>query len=187
MDWSTLPLKGTVYVLPSQEKYHDHEENNGQECHCHVILLSCFLIFLQWYIFNDPENRKVECPSATGYGTADALAKVYGIIANGGKTNEGKVLLSEKAIKLIEENGTPVLIDEILGFPSGLRVGFQQQQYKVNNNCTQVLIDDVLEGNINAQLQIQALILYEAGKGPRNGNYFMLNIAFEISPAAAFR
>ncbi len=86
---------------------------------------------LQFYQYNNPEIRKVECPSGTGYGTAEALAKVYGIIANGGKTNEGKVLLSEKVLKLIEENGTPESIDEITGIPVGYRLGFHRKQYKV--------------------------------------------------------
>ncbi|XP_072027158.1 beta-lactamase domain-containing protein 2-like [Amphiura filiformis] len=85
---------------------------------------------MDFYQFNDPRNREVECPSATGYGTAEALAKVYGIIANGGKTSDGKQLLSEKLIKMLEEGGTPLLKDEILGIPSRFSFGFHRLTYQ---------------------------------------------------------
>ncbi|XP_072027157.1 beta-lactamase domain-containing protein 2-like [Amphiura filiformis] len=81
-------------------------------------------------VFNDPQNREVECASATGIGTAEALAKVFGIIANGGKTTDGKQLLSEKLIKIIEEGGTPLLKDEILGVPTRFSSGFIRLTYQ---------------------------------------------------------
>ncbi|XP_072027156.1 beta-lactamase domain-containing protein 2-like [Amphiura filiformis] len=83
-----------------------------------------------WYQFNDPRNREVECASATGIGTAEALAKVYGIIANGGKTTDGKLLLPEKLIKMIDEGGTPEVIDEIIGMPSRMSHGFFRLSYQ---------------------------------------------------------
>merc|ERR550519_1036080 len=85
---------------------------------------------MDWYQFNDPRNREVECASATGIGTAEALAKVYGIIANGGKTTDGKHLLPEKLIKMIENGGTPMVIDEIIGMPSRISHGFFRLPYQ---------------------------------------------------------
>ena len=40
---------------------------------------------------NNPYVREIPFVSAIGYGTAESLAKMYGIIANGGKTEDGKV------------------------------------------------------------------------------------------------
>ena len=40
---------------------------------------------------NNPYVREIPFVSAFGYGTVDSLAKMYGIIANGGKTEDGKV------------------------------------------------------------------------------------------------
>ncbi|XP_071948023.1 beta-lactamase domain-containing protein 2-like [Antedon mediterranea] len=50
------------------------------------------------YALNDPENRIVEVPSAFGVATAEGLAKLYGILANGGELN-GKRIMSEKSVK----------------------------------------------------------------------------------------
>ncbi|XP_072025303.1 beta-lactamase domain-containing protein 2-like [Amphiura filiformis] len=86
-----------------------------------------------FYKFNDPRNREFECPSVTGIGTAEALAKVYGIIANGGKTTDGKQFLSEKLIKMIEEGGTPLLEDYAIGIPSRYSYGFRP----LHISCTQ--------------------------------------------------
>ncbi|XP_072025302.1 beta-lactamase domain-containing protein 2-like [Amphiura filiformis] len=83
-----------------------------------------------FYKFNDPRNREFECPSATGYGTAEALAKVYGIIANGGKTTDRKQLLPEKLIKMIEEGGTPLLDDYTSRIPSRFSYGFHRLTYQ---------------------------------------------------------
>ncbi|XP_048728760.2 beta-lactamase domain-containing protein 2-like [Ostrea edulis] len=52
--------------------------------------------------FNNPEYNKIPQSSMNGYSNARNLAKLFGIIANGGKTDKG-ILLSEKAIKVLEE------------------------------------------------------------------------------------
>ncbi|XP_072027160.1 beta-lactamase domain-containing protein 2-like [Amphiura filiformis] len=103
-----------------------------------------------WYIFNDPRNREIECPSATGIGTAEALAKVYGIIANGGKTTDGKRLLSEKLIKMIQEDGTPRIKDEVLGLETKFSLGFSRHIYQDRE-----MIGHAGYGGNNAQADIQ--------------------------------
>ena len=62
-------------------------------------------IFTQWDTLNDPDVRATENPSQGGIGTAEAFAKVYGILANGGKDAEGRVLLSEERIKELSTGG----------------------------------------------------------------------------------
>ncbi|XP_033103387.1 uncharacterized protein LOC117106142 [Anneissia japonica] len=52
------------------------------------------------YLLNDPDNRLVEVPSAFGVGTAEGLAKLYGILANGGEVN-GKKIMSKRAIEIL--------------------------------------------------------------------------------------
>ncbi|XP_061182338.1 beta-lactamase domain-containing protein 2-like [Saccostrea echinata] len=52
--------------------------------------------------FNIPEYTKIPQSSLNGYSNARNLAKLYGIIANGGKNDEG-TLLSEKIIQVLEE------------------------------------------------------------------------------------
>jgi len=49
-------------------------------------------------IWNNPKFRQSPNGSACGHGTAEAVAKIHGILANGGVHN-GKRLLSDKAIK----------------------------------------------------------------------------------------
>ena len=76
-------------------------------------------------------NQEIEIPSATGIGTAESLAKVYGIIANGGKTLDGKRLLSEKLIKMIEDAEYPDSPDQMLGMPLNKAYGFSHLPYQV--------------------------------------------------------
>ena len=66
---------------------------------------------------NDPEYRATESASLAGIGTAEALAKVYSILANGGKNEEGKMLLSEEIIAEIYA-GTNTSKDKVLGVPT---------------------------------------------------------------------
>lgn len=49
---------------------------------------------------NNPDFRCIPCASSHGIGTARALAKLMGILANGGKLEE-KVLLTPQAIDLL--------------------------------------------------------------------------------------
>ncbi|XP_052798715.1 beta-lactamase domain-containing protein 2-like isoform X2 [Mya arenaria] len=45
---------------------------------------------------NDPDIRELPCPSTHGHATAANMAKLFGIVANGG-TKDGKALLSQEA------------------------------------------------------------------------------------------
>jgi hypothetical protein len=47
---------------------------------------------------NDPEYREIGCGSSHGFGTARGLAKLMGILANGGQY-DGRTLLSPEAIE----------------------------------------------------------------------------------------
>nr|XP_022303590.1 beta-lactamase domain-containing protein 2-like [Crassostrea virginica] len=52
--------------------------------------------------FNTPEYSRIPQSSMNGYSNARNLAKLYGIVANGGKTKAG-VLLSQKAIERLKQ------------------------------------------------------------------------------------
>ena len=82
--------------------------------------------------FNDPENRALEFASVSGIGTAQGLAKVYGMIANGGVASDGKKLLSEKLLRTINEGGTPLIREEVLGVPAKISYGFMRIPYQVS-------------------------------------------------------
>jgi hypothetical protein len=65
-----------------------------------------------------------------GYSNARNVAKLYGIIANGGKTDKG-TLLSEKAIKVLEEPLTSgKSLDKVLNeqFGRGVMVMIENEQ-----------------------------------------------------------
>ena len=51
---------------------------------------------------NNPYVRQVPCGSYSGYGTARDLAKLMGILANGGSYNE-KSYLSPETVRLLTE------------------------------------------------------------------------------------
>ena len=53
-------------------------------------------------MLNDPDFCELPCSSAHGAATALAVAKLAGILANGGKHN-GKTLLSPESIALLQE------------------------------------------------------------------------------------
>lgn len=79
---------------------------------------------IDFTVFNDPENRAIECGSASGIGTAESLAKVYGILAIGGKTLDGKQLLSAERIEQLQNEAAPMSVDVVLGLPSQFSHGF---------------------------------------------------------------
>ena len=56
-------------------------------------------------IFNDPELREVTMSSASVTGTARGLAKLYGILANGGTLGERQLL----SVELIAALNTPLV------------------------------------------------------------------------------
>ena len=51
---------------------------------------------------NNKDGRKLPVGSSHGSGTAQAVAKLYGILANGGRY-EGKQVLSAESIRALEE------------------------------------------------------------------------------------
>ena len=51
---------------------------------------------------NNPNIRQVPCGSISGYGTARDLAKLVGILANGG-TYEGRTYLSAETVRQLTE------------------------------------------------------------------------------------
>lgn len=54
----------------------------------------------------NPDLFELPLASLFGFSTANDFAKLMGIIANGGKTKDGKVLLSEKTIKILGETSS---------------------------------------------------------------------------------
>ena len=96
------------------------------------VLTSYYVHSPQFTVFNDPENRAIECGSASGIGTAESLAKVYGILAIGGKTLDGKQLLSAERIEQLQNEAAPMSVDVVLGLPSQFSHGFfKSVGYKV--------------------------------------------------------
>ena len=67
----------------------------------------------------------------TGIGTAEALAKVYGMLANGGVAADGRNLISENLLQTLNDGMTPLLKDEVLGIQSRFSYGFSRLQYQV--------------------------------------------------------
>ena len=58
----------------------------------------CSLVVILQGAVNDPETRSVTHASTHGHSTAAALAKIYGIVANGGSF-KGRKLLSQRTIQ----------------------------------------------------------------------------------------
>ncbi|XP_061181633.1 beta-lactamase domain-containing protein 2-like [Saccostrea echinata] len=73
--------------------------------------------------FNTPEYSKIPQSSMNGYSNARNLAKLFGIVANGGKTKEG-ILLSEKVIELLKQPLTSgKSMDGVINIEFGYGVG----------------------------------------------------------------
>ena len=62
---------------------------------------------------NNKDGRKLPVGSSHGCGTAEAVAKLYGILANGGRY-EGKQVLSPESIRALED---PAMtgVDQLMG------------------------------------------------------------------------
>ena len=71
---------------------------------------------------NDRDFRAAELPAANGHGTARALARVYGALAQGGEL-EGVRVLTPQAIDraIVEQSNGP---DAVLGLPMRFGLGF---------------------------------------------------------------
>ena len=63
-----------------------------------LMLFNCSPLSQAWNFYNWPEGRETPQPSGNGFGTARAVAKLYGILANGG-SDDGKVLLRKPALE----------------------------------------------------------------------------------------
>ncbi|XP_071944338.1 beta-lactamase domain-containing protein 2-like [Antedon mediterranea] len=83
-----------------------------------------------WH-YNDPYVRSIEIPSALGIGTAESLAKIYGILANGGSFN-GKTLLSPGLIEKLNSVVVPG-VDAIFNYPSLIGLGTMITQLNETN------------------------------------------------------
>nr|XP_054768661.1 beta-lactamase domain-containing protein 2-like [Lytechinus pictus] len=74
-------------------------------------------------VFNNPYNRRVELPSAFGIGTAESVAKLFGILAAGGvDSRKNETLISPSTIGKLFTSGTPTF-DETLGVPIAFNLG----------------------------------------------------------------
>lgn len=77
-------------------------------------------------IFNNPNLREVPLTSATVTTTAGSMAKLYGILAHGGATVDGKVLLTAEQVRKLSTpivRGTDSVIkkkDSIFGPGTGM-------------------------------------------------------------------
>ena len=85
---------------------------------------------------NKPDWRAIPCGSSHGFGTAESLAKLHGILANGGVFN-GKQVLSEKSISALEE---PALagVDQMMGMIASRGMGTALMPIVVNDNFDKV-------------------------------------------------
>ena len=70
---------------------------------------------------NNPYVRQIPCGSFNGYGTSRDLAKVMGILANGGSYN-GKSYMSPETVRLLTEVLTDKM-DEVIRIPAAIGRG----------------------------------------------------------------
>ena len=75
---------------------------------------------------NTREWREAEIPSANGHGTAESLAKLFGILSSGGERN-GKRIISTETLKLaltpLSEGPDTVILGEPIRFGVGYDLG----------------------------------------------------------------
>lgn len=87
--------------------------------------------------FNWPEYQQIPFGSISGYGTARALARLYGILADGGKLPSGHVLLSPATIAIADTPVSPgPIVDAILGAKRHWGYGFQHFEEPGVRVCT---------------------------------------------------
>ena len=60
------------------------------------------LVFVQNSFFNNPEVIELPCGASHGVGSTAGMAKLHGILANGGSTVDGRRLLSENTIQMLQ-------------------------------------------------------------------------------------
>ena len=85
---------------------------------------------------NKREGRKLPVGSSHGSGTAESVAKLYGILANGGQY-EGQQVLSEKVIQALEDVEMEG-VDQMLGIQVQRGMGTLLMPVIQNGNFDQV-------------------------------------------------
>ena len=85
---------------------------------------------------NKREGRKLPVGSSHGSGTAESVAKLYGILANGGQF-DGKQVLSEKVIQALEDVEMEG-VDQMLGIYVQRGMGTLLMPVIQNGNFDQV-------------------------------------------------
>lgn len=93
-----------------------------------VIFSSLFklliILFLQDNLVNNPTFSSTPNPSTHGYGTATSIAKLFGILANGGIWNGKKTLssnvINQLSIPEIEGEDLCVFIPQTMGLGTKL-------------------------------------------------------------------
>ena len=98
----------------------------------------CLCILQRVDDMNKPENRRIPCGSSHGSGTAESVAKLYGILANGGKYGDQQVLSPETISALEEVAMTGV--DQMLGVKVQRGMGSWLIPVVVNDNFDKVRI-----------------------------------------------
>lgn len=123
-----------------------------------------------WDTLNDPDVRATENPSQGGIGTAEAFAKVYGILANGGKDAEGKVLLSEERIKELSTGGK-TRKDKCNGlqvrYNKGMRFCGENQEFFGHPGAGGNMGSALMERNIGVGYVTRYQTIYAFGNDPR--------------------
>ena len=89
-----------------------------------------------FFAINTPEIRRIPCGSSHGCGTAESLAKLYGILANGGKY-DGKQILSTESIEGLEAVKMTG-VDQMVGVKVQRGLGTYLIPVLVNNDFDQV-------------------------------------------------
>ncbi|XP_071946880.1 beta-lactamase domain-containing protein 2-like [Antedon mediterranea] len=117
--YTTSQMLSVIINNPLMRSYIFKSLFGGSDTLYDKMLKNTEQLLMNPYKLNDPENRIVEVPSAFGVGTAEALAKLYSILVNGGELN-GKRIMSEKAVKQLNTVVTKgmdkvVMIDVELG------------------------------------------------------------------------
>ena len=85
---------------------------------------------------NKKEGRKLPVGSSHGSGTAESVAKLYGILANGG-CYEGEQVLSEKVIQALEDVEMTG-VDQMIGIQVQRGMGTTLMPVVQNGNFEQV-------------------------------------------------
>ena len=88
---------------------------------------------------NDKEMRAIPCGSSHGSGTAESMAKLYGILADSGKYGD-KQVLSPEAISALEDVGMTG-VDQMFGLTVQRGMGSMLIPIVVNNNLDEVRVN----------------------------------------------